>query len=97
MKKDDILKMKRSQVRYHLYRVRTYVEDGTKYEREDIKKFFERQKGFTSWQEFARIWDVDEEGRHDKIIRRSETENEEWNKILEKEARELSFGSQSEF
>jgi len=87
--KTAIKKIPRSQVRYHLYRIRTWVEGGPYHEAEIFKEFYEKQKGFTKWEDFARIWDIDEEGKHYRIIRRSVTEEEEWRAILERTAEAL--------
>jgi len=87
--KEDILKLSRSSVRYHLYRIRTASEGGTPHNSEDFKEYYEKQKGFTTWKDFARVWDVDEEGKHHRIVRRSMTEEEEWMKQLENLVEEL--------
>jgi len=86
---EDILKLSRSQVRYYLYRIRTAEENGIEDKETNIKEFYQKQKGFTNWKEFARIWDIDEEGKHYRIIRRSMTEEEEWTSQLKLLAREL--------
>jgi len=88
---EEILKMTRSQVRYHLYRIRTAEEGGVPHNAEAIKEFFENQKGCTKWIDFARVWDIDEEGKHYRIIRRSMTEEEEWLEQLKELAEELPW------
>jgi len=85
----DILKMPRSTVRYFLYRIRTWAEGGPYHDAEEIKEYYEKQKGFTCWEEFARIWDIDEEGKHNRIVRRSETEEEAWTDVLKRYMKEL--------
>lgn len=86
-----ILKLRRGQVRYLLFRIRTFYDGGPEYpeEAEPFKRYYEKQKGFTSWREFARKWDIDVEGKHHKIILREATEEEEWNTQLTSLAREL--------
>ena len=79
---NDILKMRRRQVRYHLYRIRTHEEGGASHRAKAIKEFYENREGFTGWRGFARTWDVDEEGEHHKIVKRRFTEEQEWNNEL---------------
>ncbi|MFQ6062620.1 MAG: hypothetical protein ACE5J9_05535 [Methanosarcinales archaeon] len=91
IKESTILKMPRSQVRYLLYRIRTEIEGGCKAPKEarKIKKFYENQEGFTNWIGFARRWDIDIEGKHDKIIKRRLSEEEDWRLQVLSLAREM--------
>lgn len=84
MTRKEIRAMPRSQVRYHLYRARTEEDGGCECEEatEEIKNFYEKQKGFGGWNGFARTWDVGKEGDHHVIIERKETEEQEWNAVL---------------
>lgn len=75
----DILKLPRREVRYHLYRIRTYVEGGSSHRAEPFKEYFESREGFTNWNGFARTWDLDVEGSHHEIVKRKFTEEQEWN------------------
>ncbi|GAH00147.1 unnamed protein product [marine sediment metagenome] len=79
--KAEVLSLSRREVRYHLYRIRTYEEGGSSHKANALKEYYERQKGFTNWSGFARTWDVGDEGHH-KIVEREFTEEQEWNSEL---------------
>ena len=87
--KEDILQLSRREIRYQLYRIRTFEEGGSSHKAKDLKEFFENQKGFTCWSGFARQWDLDQEGKHFRIIKRQFTEEQEWNYKLNSFAEEL--------
>lgn len=93
MNKKDILKMKRSDVRYLLGRIRTQEEGGASAppSSKEIREYYEKKAGFTGWSGFARQWDVGEEGKHHKIVKRQFTEEQEWNSRLNKLAEELPW------
>jgi len=80
--KDEVLLMTRHDVRYQLYRIRTYVNGGCSPPINDLKEYYENQAGFTEWNDFARTWDVGITGKHHKIVFRQFTEEQEWNKQL---------------
>jgi len=91
MKKEDILKLGRRNVRYQLYRIRTEAEGGASHKAKQIKLYYEKQPGFTRWVGFAREWDVDSEGKHHLIVRRRNSEEQEWNYKLSGLAVELPW------
>jgi hypothetical protein len=82
LRKDDILRMTRREVRYQLYRIRTSEEGGSSHKAKDLKEYYERQKAFTTWSGFARTWDVGDEGYHYEVVERKYTEEQEWNREL---------------
>lgn len=94
MKPEDILKLSRNEVRYCLYRIRNEAEGGA-LANEDaapIRWFFEQQPGFLGWAGFARTWDVGEEGKHDLIMAREITEEQDWNRRLNEAAVVINGG-----
>lgn len=96
MDANDILKLKRSDVRYWLYRIRTAFEKKEPIPEEALpfKEYYEKQKGFCGWDKFAMIWDIGEQGQHHLIIRRAMTEVEEWEGILRQHVREFPVNIQ---
>ena len=80
----DLLSIPRSKVRYACYRARTYAEGGPAPETEHlfIITTIEKMPGFTSWKDFGRKWDLGAEGKHNKVITRTISEEQEWNAKL---------------
>jgi hypothetical protein len=91
LSKDDILKIPRRNVRYQLYRIRTQEEGGPSHTAKTIKEYYEKQNNFTCWSDFARRWDVDKEGKHNRIVTRKFTELQEWNRQLTELVEELPW------
>lgn len=82
--------MKRSEVRYLLYRIRSREELGRPVDTpEGFEDTFRDQEDFTSWQDFARRWDVGDEGDHWRVVPLNRTEEERWNRRLEEISKEL--------
>jgi hypothetical protein len=91
LKSEDVLRLMRRRVRYHLYRCRT-AEEGVRElesDSEPFKDYFEGLEGFGGWVNFARSWDVGPEGQHDRIVARLHTEEQLWNMKLASLARPL--------
>lgn len=94
-KKDKFLKsrdayqkikdMRRSDIRYRLYRLRNNIELDTN---DGIREYYEAQTGFTGWKDFANKWDIGKgEGPEKfKIVRKLLTELEEWEAIVRQHA-----------
>ncbi len=88
----------RRNIRYICFRLQTEAEGGSpaaidetgimQYV-EEVKKSMEQQSEFEGWKKFAKTWDVGEENPLKAVNRLSSIQND-WNKILKKEAKELS-------
>ena len=91
LSKENILQQTRRMVRYHLYRIRTSEEGGASHKSKALKEYYEAQKGFAGWRGFARVWDLDEEGEHHRIVKRQSTEEQEWNYMVNSLAEELPW------
>jgi hypothetical protein len=75
--------MKRNEVRYLLYRIRTREETGRSVEiPPGFEEVFYGQEDFTSWIDFARRWDVAETDQW-KVVPLNRTEEERWDRYLE--------------
>lgn len=82
--------MLRREVRYLLYRIRSREELGRPVDLpEGFEDIFQNQEDFTSWVEFARRWDVGDEGDHLRVVPLNRSEEERWNRRLEEISREL--------
>ncbi|QQG41624.1 MAG: hypothetical protein HYV90_05730 [Candidatus Woesebacteria bacterium] len=88
----------RRNIRYICFRLQTEAEGGSKAEAEEtgimsyvdqIKELMESQSEFEGWKKFAKTWDVGEEDPLKAVNRLSSIQND-WNKVLKKEAKELS-------
>ena len=73
--------MPRSKIRYRLYRLRGEKEVDPN---DGIREYYEAQRGFLGWGNFANKWDIGKgEGPEKfKIVRKLLTELEEWEAIV---------------
>ena len=85
-------KLTRKQIRYICFRIQTEKNGGEKVGElkfaDEVKEHIESQDCFGGWEKFAQTWDVDEKAPLVVVIRTISIQSE-WNKIVEKEAREL--------
>ena len=86
----------RRQIRYICFRLQIEAEGGNKAKKDngplkfidEIKEHMETQDNFGGWEKFAQTWDVDEKSPL-VVVNRTMSIQSEWNKIVEKEARDL--------
>lgn len=94
--------LKRSNIRYICFRLKTESEGGPKASQTDtgvmshvaeVKEHMEPQDGFGGWEKFGVTWDVDQISPW-VVVRRKTSLETEWNKVVAKNARELPQASQ---
>lgn len=87
----------RRNIRYICFRLQTEAEGESKAEVEEtglmsyvekVKKLMEGQPEFEGWKKFGKTWDVDEKNPLVAVNRNTSIQNE-WNKVLKEEAKEL--------
>lgn len=90
-------KLTRRNIRYICFRLQTEADGGPKAEIEEtgimsyvdeVKNLMEGQPEFEGWKKFGKTWDVDEKNPLVAVNRLSSIQND-WNKVLKKEAKEL--------
>src|SRR3990167_2444990 len=83
-------KLTKRQVRYWCFRFRTQYEGGVTADGAPIglMAHFESLEWFSSWKEFSLTWDVKEDFPLE-IKRLKENAEEEWKKVVEKNAKTL--------
>ena|SRR3989344_4561556 len=83
-------KLTKRQVRYWCFRFRTEDEGGAKADGapRGLKNHFEDLEWFSDWKDFSLIWDVKEDSPLE-IRRLKENAEDEWQKIVEKNAKVL--------
>lgn len=87
----------RRNIRYICFRIQTEALGGSAATKtgegimqyvDEIKEHMEGQDDFGGWDKFAKTWDVDEKSPLVVVSRISSVQND-WNKILKKEVKEL--------
>lgn len=89
-------KLTRRQIRYICFRLQIEAEGGNKAQPDklhlrfvdEVKKHMEGQSEFDGWKNFGKTWDVGNKAPL-VIVSRTSSIQTEWNKVLEKEAKEF--------
>ena len=79
------------QIRYWCFRFRTEAEGGVSADGAPIglKEHFEELEWFSEWKDFSLTWDVKEDSPLE-MIRLKENAEDEWQKVVEANAKELN-------